>query len=124
MKKKLDVESIYEIAKWHEETFPDATLEGQIEKYAEEQEEWVNSKYKDVTELADMFIVACGMVRFNSPFTAIWYLDDVFDWQNECSNRVSEEELMQAVAQKMQKNRKRELEKKDGLYKHKGGKDA
>jgi hypothetical protein len=31
---------------------------------------------------------------------------------------------MQAVAQKMQKNRKREWEKKDGLYKHKGGKDA
>ena len=26
-------ETIISIAKWHEETFPDATLEGQIEKY-------------------------------------------------------------------------------------------
>ncbi len=113
--KIYEPETIYDIAKWHQETFPDATLDGQIDKYDEEQKEFIDSKYKDVTELADMFIVACGMTRFDA-FTAIWYLKDVYDWVEECS--ILERDVEQAVAKKMAINRHRVWEKKGGLYKH------
>ena len=91
------------------------TINHQIDKYDEEQKEFIDSKYKDVTELADMFIVACGMTRFDA-FTAIWYLKDVYDWVEECS--ILERDVEQAVAKKMAINRHRVWEKKGGLYKH------
>ena len=44
-------ETIISIAKWHEETFPDATLDGQKVKYTEELHEWEESQYEDISEL-------------------------------------------------------------------------
>ena len=66
-------ETIKSIIDWHTETFPDATLDGQILKWMEEKSEWEKSLRKatedfvcgDVKELADMFIVACGLTRFS-----------------------------------------------------------
>jgi predicted house-cleaning noncanonical NTP pyrophosphatase (MazG superfamily) len=56
-------ETIKSIIEWHEQTFPDATLEGQIEKFGDELSEYGESECLE--ELADLFIVACGIARFD-----------------------------------------------------------
>lgn len=99
-------ETILSIAKWHEETFPDATLDGQIEKYNEEYDEFYEADTpKDaVVELADMFIVVCGIARF-SAMDALFYFHEV---DHELGiNSISFEQLSNAVDKKMEKNRKR-----------------
>ena len=53
-------ETIKSIIDWHEITFPDATLEGQLEKFKKERKECLDSEFTDISELADMFIVACN----------------------------------------------------------------
>lgn len=57
-----------DIKKWNEETFPDATLGGQLEKLEEEFNEFFNAKeVKDQRkELADVFIVLGGLRRWES----------------------------------------------------------
>ena len=109
-------ETIYSIIQWHAETFPDATLEGQIEKYVEEQNEYIESDYKDIKELADMFIVACGVARFDM-CEGLYYIADVFDWFNEDAT-ISWDDLFKAVSEKMTVNRQRTWHKEEGLYKH------
>lgn len=56
------------IKEWNEETFPDATLGGQLEKLEEEFEEWLSAKNKEETskEFADIFIVLGGLRRWKS----------------------------------------------------------
>ena len=54
------IESINTIIEWHKQTFPDATLEGQVKKFKEEYDEYYAGQ-QNICELADMFIVACGM---------------------------------------------------------------
>lgn len=63
----LDCE-LNNIKKWNEETFPDATLGGQLEKLEEEINELCNAKEaKDKRkELADVFIVLGGLRRWKS----------------------------------------------------------
>ena len=56
-------ETIETIIQWHKETFPDVTLRDQLLKFEEEKKEFAESK--DITELVDMFIVACGVCRFD-----------------------------------------------------------
>lgn len=109
-------ETILSIAKWHEETFPDATLEGQLEKYEEENEEFAGSDFKDLSELADMFIVACGIVRFDM-CQAMNALNNVFFWRD--IKGFDTLKLCMAVEQKMEKNRKRVWAKtQKGVYHH------
>lgn len=57
-----------EIKEWNEETFPDATLGGQLEKLEEEFNELCNAKkFKNKRkELADVFIVLGGLRRWKS----------------------------------------------------------
>ncbi len=57
-------ETILSIAKWHEQTFPDTDLQGQLAKFQEETDEYAEDE--SLAELADMFIVACGMTRFDN----------------------------------------------------------
>lgn len=114
-------ETIKSIIDWSEQTFPDATLDGQLDKYYEEQQEYLESKCKDITELADMFIVACGIARFNL-IEGMYHIADVVDWFKEEDWHWTTFE--KAINEKMKINKKREWEKKEGLYKHKGGKDA
>lgn len=58
------------IIKWHKDTFPRADFEGQVKKWEEEYNEFLSARTRNnvpemVSELADLFIVACGIMRFN-----------------------------------------------------------
>lgn len=109
-------EDALSIMKWSEETFPDATLSGQSDKFATEFEEWKKSGYKDISELADMTIVACSIRRFDERT----YLDCLNIINMERSKYgITAEMLNDAVNKKMQKNRKRKWEYKNGNYQHK-----
>lgn len=110
-------ETMLSIMKWHEETFPDATLDGQLAKYQEEQLEFVDSDCKDLTELADMFIVACGIARFDMHEGA-WAIRDVYEFLVDCVNPASQHDFFRYVDMKMNTNRSRKWEKKEGFYQH------
>lgn len=113
-------ETIYSIMDWHSKTFPDATLEGQIVKYNEESKEFVSTNYQDITELADLFIVACGIARFDI-HQGLFYFADVYDWYNADID-LSPEALQAAIDKKMEKNRKRVWNKTaEGTYHHENG---
>lgn len=63
-------EDIATIIQWHKDVFPEACFEGQAKKWEEEYGEFLTARtHKDtaemVSELADLFIVACGIMRFN-----------------------------------------------------------
>lgn len=107
------METIASIIKWHEETFPDATLVGQEEKFQEEFIEWNNAMgtENEIKELADMFIVACGVARFDVTCELFAIIDQ---------NIYDSGEFQEALDNKMKLNRSRVWEKKDGLYKHVG----
>ena len=57
-----------EIKEWNEETFPDATLAGQLAKLEEEFKELAEAKEMEEKEkeLADVFIVLGGLRRWES----------------------------------------------------------
>lgn len=117
-------ESIESIARWHRETFPDATLLAQLEKFQEEKKEWETSMYLspdghilgDVSELADMFIVACGIARFN-------HIDAMYNFHaitNVLHNTIfATLDLERAIDAKMEINRARTWNNNNGYYKHK-----
>jgi len=50
---------VTEIEKWHAETFPHATVEGQMDKLKEEELEYQESG--KTSEIADVIVVACGL---------------------------------------------------------------
>lgn len=109
-------ETIKTIIDWHAKTFPDATLEGQIEKFYEELDEY--NEAVNMQELADMFIVACGIARFDS-MVALEYFTVVFkallDWKTFGCRTL----LQEVVDKKMEKNRKRMWAKTGaGTYHH------
>lgn len=109
-------ETIYTIMRWHTETFPDATLWGQLDKYQEEQNEWIDSNYSDISELADMFIVACGIARFDLQ-EGFFHIADVFNWYAS-AEELQLSGLEEAVNKKMEINRQRKWNKGNGEYKH------
>lgn len=110
-------ETIYTIMRWHAETFPDATLEGQLDKYQEEQNEWIASNYSDASELADMFIVACGIARFDLQ-AGFFHIADVYDWYDSSEKELKLSDLDDAINKKMEINRQRKWNKGNGEYKH------
>lgn len=109
-------ETILSIAKWHEETFPEATLTNQLEKFTEETREWSASDNQDISELADMFIVACGISRFSLTLAALKF-NKVAHYL--VSENVDPREFDKTVRKKMEKNRQRKWAKvKTGGYHH------
>lgn len=116
-------ESIETIARWHRETFPDATLRTQLEKFQEEKKEWEQSRHieptgiisGDVSELADMFIVACGISRFRH-VDAMWNFARVATELEQ--SYFSTTDLEHAVDAKMEINRARHWNNNGGYYKH------
>lgn len=111
-------ESIKSIIEWHETTFPDATLMGQEEKFEKEYKEYKESGKKDILELADMFIVACGVARFpNGSGSAILCFVRTSN-ELEKSNFTGDE-LQEAVDKKMEINRQRKWNFENGVYQHK-----
>lgn len=112
-------ETVKTIMEWHEKTFPNATLCGQLLKYKEEREEYEESK--SMLELADMFIVACGVGRFDSLAAAecFSFIPDLL----ACDGGVGAyAEFQECINSKMEKNRKRVwVETTDGAYHHQNG---
>lgn len=112
-------ETIDTIIAWHKQTFPDATLDGQKAKFNEELTEY--NEAVNMQELADMFIVACGIARFNS-IVALEYFAVVF--KALCTWKIigAWGVLQTVVDAKMQKNRKRVWNKTaEGTYHHENG---
>lgn len=106
------METIASIIKWHEETFPDATMERQMAKFNEEYDEWKDAKTPEESnkELADMFIVACGLARFT-------YDPMFFSLVHTLGNSL---DLHKSINEKMKLNRTRQWTKGNGEYKHIG----
>lgn len=116
-------ETIGSITEWHEETFPDATEEGQHSKWDEEIYEVMHAKgKKKLEELADLYIVACGLRRWN---TAEFnhradYILEIAEY-----NKWTAAQLWEAVCKKMEKNRKRVWKKTGaGKFHHVDSADA
>lgn len=108
-------ETVYSIASWSQEVFPDANLEGQLKKFKEEESEWLANNRADIYELADMAIVASSIARF-SVVEAMFCFDTV---EEELYRSIfATRELEEAINKKMQKNLLRTWEKKDGQYQH------
>lgn len=112
----MNKETIQSIIEWQEQTFPDATLEGQIKKFKIEHLEYSMSHPKDISELADMFIVACGIARFDyiKSFSCFTIIDDILE-----SSSFTDSDFVKAVDDKMAINRKRKWNFQDGQYQHK-----
>ena len=109
-------ETVLTIAKWHQETFPDATMEDQLRKFDEEMKEYNCSPSYE--ELADMFIVACGLCRFDL-IVALSYFAIVAGTLSERKEIYSSAIFPIKVDEKMEKNRKRTWEKTpQGNYHH------
>ncbi len=111
MKERIDT-----IIAWHRNTFPDATLDGQKTKFEEELNEYRQDK--TMLELADMFIVACGIARFDS-IVALEYFSVVFKALLEWKIIGAWGVLQEVVNTKMEKKRKRVWAKTaEGTYHH------
>ena len=108
-------ETILSIANWSQEVFPDANLEGQLNKFRLEKAEWLASKREDIEELADMAIVASSIARF-SVVEAMFCFGRAEE--ELCHSSFTTQELEEAINKKMQKNLLRTWEKKDGQYQH------
>lgn len=111
-------ESIASIIAWHTKTFPDATLDGQIEKFLEERVEYATAttaKHK-IEELADCFIVACGIARFN-PVYGSCFISNAFEMFTKDGNATIAK-LQDAIDAKMRVNRNRKWGKGKGNYQH------
>lgn len=107
-------ETIDTIIQWHKDTFPDATLEGQFSKFNEEKTEMMMAiGTHRLEELADMYIVSCGIARFNYAMG----LDRMLQTLNSLRNYTIQE-LLYAVESKMEINKKRKWQKSNGLYHH------
>lgn len=112
------------ICKWHKKTFPDATLVGQIEKFDEERCEFMNEADADkkILELADMYIVACGVERFDVN-KANALKDEIVShlcgFLPDMPLMQRHEMLWVAIREKMRVNRRRKWRKLNGQYKHK-----
>ncbi len=125
---EMFLDFIKRIKNKHQELFKDVTFMSQITKFSEEYNEMMEaSKHTDENpeafyeELADMFIVACGILRFNEALGKCLcksIADDfVYNKDENGLNRLNE--LTGRVLEKMNKNIKRVWSKtKDGNYKH------
>lgn len=124
MIKELNVEDFEDfdelaekVSKIHAQLFPEATLESQIKKFEEEFEEVEHaakilvSDEETKNELADLFIVACGIKRFSKPLFTILEAGLI-------KGIPDRQEYAEAIVNKMNKNIKRKWDNKNGLYKH------
>lgn len=103
-----------DIVAWHKQTFPDITMGELLLKLEEELKELSDALGKTdgsfLEEAADVYIVARALrERFNS-ITALHF----------CHTTKSKE-LVQAIKDKLSKNKKRKWHKVDGVYRHKEG---
>lgn len=113
--------SANDIMNWHAKTFPRSTLEGQIEKFHEELTEALDAYNADspatvvADELADMFIVACGILRLD-PVCGAKAFSDLLNVK--FGMQVSARRLNNAINRKMESNAARKWRYRNGQYKH------
>lgn len=107
------------LKKEHEETFKDVTLEAQLDKFVDEQQEFINADncLDEARELADMIIVAAGIARFAPRF-----VDEVI--HPYIQRKIGDEEKINSVIcymalEKSLINKERKWDKKGGKYQHK-----
>jgi hypothetical protein len=109
-------ETVASIIKWSEETFGDnITLEGQLEKFLDERKEWLESGRKDLSELADLTIVASSVARFSLVDAAVCFAH--IDAELKLSG-FSADDLETAINKKMAVNRQRKWAVGKGNYQH------
>lgn len=109
-------ESIKSIIEWHEQTFPMADLQGQLAKFDDELAEYGESECLE--ELADLFIVACGIARFDnvSALVAFERVCEILKlWRVNYGKPVP---LQMAIDNKMAVNRNRKWAVGKGNYQH------
>lgn len=114
-------ETIQSIIEWHTKTFPDATLAGQKAKFDEEITEYekANTPTDIAFEMADLFIVACGIARFDN-IQGMAYMALV--WHAYSHSFLAQSDFENALKHKMEKNRKRVWNKTaEGTYHHENG---
>lgn len=109
-----------EIMKWNEETFPDATLAGQLAKLEEEFDEYykATTPEEEMKELADVFIVLAGLRRWDSIIGTRSEKDTLYRMPLKLI-----EELHQRIQGKMEINKERTRKgvwkkQPDGSYHH------
>lgn len=112
-----------EIAKWNKETFPDATVDGQVLKLSEEFDELrddIEAGNSLTSEKADCFIVAAALKeRFNNALGR-FVLDYLIEEMTDQSEKIAAE-YFEAIEKKMEINRARVWKKMtDGRFKHEG----
>lgn len=107
------------LKKEHEETFKDITLEAQLDKFVDEQEEYENAEncLEEARELADMIIVAAGIARFAPRFVEKVlkpYIEKKMGEENNLNSIIAYMALEKSLI-----NKERKWSKKDGKYQHK-----
>ena len=112
-----------EIARWNKETFPDATVDGQVLKLSEEFDELrdaIEAGNSLTSEKADCFIVAAALKeRFNNALGR-FVLDYLIEEMTDQSEKI-DAEYFEAIEKKMEINRARVWNKMpDGRFKHEG----
>lgn len=111
-------ETIKTIIEWHEQTFPMADLQGQLQKFDNEVKEFWECELLSedaATELADCFIVACGIARFSAAEAAgaFSFVDSYI------AAEIKFKEMFEnAIQNKMAINRKRKWKKQGNSYQH------
>lgn len=119
--KEKFIELACEIAEWHEQTFPDASEDGQILKLSEEFTEWLELKQNAASweeqykEIADVLIVA-GVLEFRyDNAMGKFIFDDIIEGLYLNDSIV----VLNEVQTKMEINRRRKwIKLPDGRYKH------
>lgn len=107
------------LKKEHEETFKDITLEAQLDKFVDEQEEFEQAEncLEEARELADMIIVAAGVARFAPRFVEKVlkpYIEKKIGKENNLNSIIVYMALEKSLI-----NKERKWSKKDGKYQHK-----
>ena len=111
-------ETVASIIKWSEETFGDnITLEGQLTKFRDELNEWLATDRTDITELADLAIVASSVARFGV-IEAISCFACVAEEGSR--SQFAGQQLEEAINNKMAINRKRKWSIGKGNFQHVG----
>lgn len=112
LKEQTEDETIDSVLSWHRKTFPNATASGQLDKWDEEYAEFREACrhgtiLEQIRELVDLFIVACGIMRFNTEAGCMKMLH----W---CELRKSHAfffpTVLEELNKKMKKNRARKWE--------------
>lgn len=107
------------LKKEHEETFKDVTLEAQLDKFIDEQQEYENAEncLEEARKLADMIIVAAGVARFAPRFVEKVlkpYMEQKIGEENNLISIIAYMALEKSLI-----NKGRKWDKTGGKYQHK-----